>query len=186
MNFAYHLDATLYAQFLRDFCADVVTRIEGKIASVNKHTNNGFIRSLTLESGQEVEGDFFIDCTGFKGLLIEGALHTGYEDWSHWLPCDSAVAVQTQSTSDPLPYTRATAHDFGWQWRIPLQNRVGNGMVFCSRYVSDEQAKQALLANLEGDPITEPRVIKFKTGRRRKGWNKNCVALGLPVVLLSL
>ena len=112
-------------------------------------------------------------------MLIEGALHTGYEDWSHWLPCDSAVAVQTQSTSDPLPYTRATAHDFGWQWRIPLQNRVGNGMVFCSRYASDEQAKQALLANLEGDPITEPRVIKFKTGRRRKGWNKNCVALGL-------
>ncbi|MEH6713828.1 MAG: tryptophan halogenase family protein, partial [Paraglaciecola polaris] len=119
------------------------------------------------------------DCTGFKGMLIEEALHTGYEDWSHWLPCDSAIAVQTQAIADPLPYTRSTAHDFGWQWRIPLQNRVGNGMVFCSRYVSDEQAEETLLANLDGAPINAPRVIKFKTGRRRKGWNKNCVALGL-------
>ncbi len=179
MNFAYHLDATLYAKFLRDFCTDSVTRIEGKIQQVNKHQESGFIQSLTLESSQIVEGDFFIDCTGFKGLLIEEALHTGYEDWSHWLPCDSAVAVQTQANSDPLPYTRATAHEFGWQWRIPLQSRVGNGMVFCSRYTSDDQAKATLLANLDGVTINEPRVIKFKTGRRRKGWNKNCVALGL-------
>tara|TARA_R110000744_G_scaffold61798_5_gene127487 strand:+ start:60175 stop:61656 length:1482 start_codon:yes stop_codon:yes gene_type:complete len=179
MNFAYHLDATLYAKFLRDFCADAVTRIEGKIQSVSKDPHNGFITALTLASGQQIEGDFFIDCTGFKGMLIEEALHTGYEDWSHWLPCDSAIAVQTQAIADPLPYTRSTAHDFGWQWRIPLQNRVGNGMVFCSRYVSDEQAEETLLANLDGAPINAPRVIKFKTGRRRKGWNKNCVALGL-------
>lgn len=180
INYAYHLDATLYAKYLRKFSENLgVNRVEGKISKVNKNTNTGHITSLVLHSGNEVAGDFFIDCTGFRGLLIEQALHTGYEDWSHWLPCDSAVAVQTNSTSSPIPYTRSIAREAGWQWRIPLQHRVGNGLVYCSRYMSDEDATSTLLNSVEGDAITEPRVIKFKTGRRRKGWNKNCLALGL-------
>ena len=185
INYAYHLDATKYAKFLRHFCetklpeGSAVNRIEGKIVDVVLNQTNGFIQSVTLNSGQVIEGDLFIDCTGFRGLLIEQALHTGYDDWSHWLPCDSAVAVQTKSTGPALPYTRSIAHDSGWQWRIPLQNRVGNGLVYCSRYMSDAQATDKLLSNIEGDTLNEPRVLKFKTGRRRKGWNKNCVALGL-------
>ena len=180
INYAYHLDATLYAKYLRTFSEKLGTkRIEGKIAKVDKCPNTGNISSLKLESGQTIEADLFIDCTGFRGLLIEQALHTGYDDWSHWLPCDSAVAVQTESISEPIPYTRSIAHDSGWQWQIPLQHRVGNGLVFCSKYLSDDNAKELLLNNIEGKTVTEPRVIKFKTGRRRKGWNKNCVAIGL-------
>ncbi|MDO6506148.1 tryptophan 7-halogenase [Colwellia sp. 4_MG-2023] len=180
INYAYHLDATLYAKYLRKFSENLgVTRLEGKIQQVNKDSKTGNISSLTLASGQVVEGDFFIDCTGFRGLLIEQALHTGFDDWSHWLPCDSAVAVQTKTVSAPKPYTRSIAHNSGWQWQIPLQNRVGNGLVFCSKYCSDEEAIATLKQNIEGEMITEPRVIKFNTGRRRKGWNKNCVALGL-------
>jgi len=180
INYAYHLDATAYAKYLRKYSEGFgVTRIEGMIDRVNLDSDNGFIRSLLLKSGQLVEGDLFIDCTGFRGLLIEQTLHTGYEDWSHWLPCDSAVAVQTESVAAPVPYTRAIARESGWQWRIPLQHRVGNGLVYCSRYLTDDDAKKTLLANIEGKPLVEPRVIKFKTGRRLKGWNKNCVALGL-------
>lgn len=180
INYAYHLDATLYAKYLQEFSKNLgVTRIEGKIQQVNKDNKTGNISSLTLASGQVIDGDFFIDCTGFRGLLIEQALHTGFDDWSHWLPCDSAIAVQTEALSEPLPYTRSIAHKNGWQWKIPLQNRVGNGLVFCSKYCSDEQALNTLIKNIEGDILTEPRVIKFNTGRRRKGWNKNCVALGL-------
>lgn len=180
LNYSYHLDATLYAKFLREFSEKLgVTRIEGKITEVNKNSKTGDIESIALENGKLIEGQLFIDCTGFAGLLIEKALHTGYEDWSHWLPNDSAVAVQTKSVSAPLPYTRSIAHDSGWQWQIPLQHRVGNGLVFCSKYLSDDDAKDLLLKNINGEPLTQPRVIKFKTGRRRKGWNKNCVALGL-------
>lgn len=180
LNYSYHLDATLYAKFLRTFAeAHGVKRIEGKIIDVAKESKTGNIQSLQLANGNIIEGQLFIDCTGFVGLLIEKALHTGYEDWSHWLPCDSAVAVQTESVSAPLPYTRSIAHESGWQWRIPLQHRVGNGLVFCSKYLSDDDAKTLLLNNVEGKHINQPRVIKFKTGRRRKGWNKNCVALGL-------
>jgi tryptophan halogenase len=180
INYAYHLDATLYAKYLRKFSEDLgVTRLEGKIQQVNKDNKTGNISSLILASGQQVEGDFFIDCTGFRGLLIEQALHTGFDDWSHWLPCDRAVAVQTKTVSSPLPYTRSIAHKSGWQWQIPLQNRVGNGLVYCSKYCSDEEAISTIKANIDGEMITEPRVIKFNTGRRRKGWNKNCVALGL-------
>jgi len=180
INYAYHLDATLYAKYLRKFSENLgVNRIEGKIQKVNKNKDTGFISSLSLDSGDIIEGDFFIDCTGFQGLLIEQALHTGFDDWSHWLPCDRAVAVQTKTTSEPLPYTRSIAHNSGWQWKIPLQNRVGNGLVYCSKYCSDEEAIETIKANIEGEMITEPRVIKFNTGRRRKGWNKNCVALGL-------
>ncbi|WP_340677327.1 tryptophan halogenase family protein [Paraglaciecola sp.] len=179
-NYAYHLDAGLYAKFLRKIAErHNCQRIEGKIVNVNLNHDSGFIDSITLASGQVVEGDLFIDCTGFRGLLIEQALHTGYEDWSHVLPCDSAIAVQTKTTGKPVPYTRSIARESGWQWRIPLQNRTGNGLVFCSQYMSDEEAKKLLLANIEGELLNEPRVIKYKTGTRRKHWNKNCVAIGL-------
>lgn len=180
INYAFHIDATLYAKFLRQFSEKFgANRVEGKISTVSTDPESGFIESLTLDSGQVIEGDLFIDCTGFRGLLIEQTLHTGYEDWLHWLPCDSAVAVQTRSTSEPIPYTRSIARDSGWQWRIPLQHRVGNGMVYCSRYISDEVAKETLLANIEGELLTDPRVIKFRPGTRLKHWQKNCVAIGL-------
>ncbi|MFY8274902.1 tryptophan halogenase family protein [Pseudoalteromonas sp. SSDWG2] len=180
VNYAYHLDASLYAKFLRNMAEEHgAKRQEGKIASVQTNDQTGYITSLTLESGQVIDGDLFIDCTGFRALLIEQTLHTGYDDWTHILPCDSALAVQTTAVEDPIPYTRSIAHEWGWQWRIPLQSRVGNGLVYCSKYVSDEQAKERLLASVQGELLTEPRLIKFKTGQRRKHWNKNCIALGL-------
>ncbi|MBF7073196.1 tryptophan 7-halogenase [Glaciecola sp. MH2013] len=180
INFAYHLDATKYAEFLRNFSENLgAKRIEGKIVKVNKLPKNGFISSLELDNEIVIEGDLFIDCTGFKGLLIEEALHTGYDDWSHWLPCNKAVTVQTEALFAPIPYTKSIAHKAGWQWRIPLQSRVGNGLVFCSKYMSEDEATQTLLNNVDGQIINEPRIINFLTGRRRKGWNKNCVALGL-------
>ena len=179
-NYAYHLDATAYAKYLRGFSEGYgAKRIEGMIEQVKLNQDSGFIEAIVLKSGQVIEGDLFIDCSGFKGLLIEQAMHTGYEDWSHWLPSDSAIAVQTESVSAPVPYTKSIAHPSGWQWRIPLQHRVGNGLVYCSRYQSDEDAKQTLLRNIEGKTLTEPRFIKYRTGRRLKSWNKNCVALGL-------
>lgn len=180
MNYAYHIDATRYAGFLRNLAEkEGLRRIDSTIKEVTTREQDGFITSLTLASGEVIEGDFFVDCTGFKGLLIEKALHTGYEDWSHWLPCDSAVAVQTESVGEPIPYTRCIAHEAGWQWRIPLQNRVGNGMVFCSNYFSDDEVIEKLLNNVEGKPLNDPRVIHFRTGKRRKQWNRNCLALGL-------
>ena len=180
INYAYHLDASVYAKFLRKFAEKFgARRIEGKIKDVRQNSASGFIEALVLDSGQTIEGDFFIDCTGFRGLLIEQTLHAGYEDWSHWLPCDSAVAVQTESTGPAVPYTRAIAHEAGWRWRIPLQHRVGNGLVYCSRYMTDAQATEKLLREVEGKPLVQPRVIKFRTGRRRKVWHKNVLALGL-------
>lgn len=179
LNYAYHLDATRYAQFLRKFSEKLgVKRIEGKIQQVQQHPD-GDIKALHLESGEIVEADFFIDCTGFAGLLIDKTLKTPYEDWSHWLPCNSAVPVQTESIEPAKPYVTCTAHKAGWQWHIPLQHRVGNGNVFCDAFMSDEQAKQHLLENVQGKVLTEPRVIKYKTGRRKVFWNRNCVALGL-------
>lgn len=180
ISYAYHLDATLYAKFLRDFSEkNGLKRIEGKIKHVTQNTSTGFIESLILESGQVIEGDLFIDCTGFSGLLIEQTLHTGFEDWSHWLPCNSAVVVQTETVGPILPYTRSIAHQAGWQWCIPLQGRVGNGLVFCDRFMSSEEATQLLLSRVEGQTLNSPRTIHYKTGRRHKAWNKNCVALGL-------
>ena len=180
MNYAFHIDASLYAKFLRKFSeAYGVQRIEGKIAEVKTDPVSGFITAIKLDRGDEIEGDLFIDCTGFRALLIEQALHVGYEDWSHWLYNDSAVAVQTESVRPPWPYTRSIAREAGWQWRIPLQHRVGNGIVFCSRYLSDDQAKKGLLANVEGKLLVEPRVIKFRPGQRREHWKKNCVCVGL-------
>ncbi|MDO3387138.1 tryptophan 7-halogenase [Gilvimarinus sp. SDUM040013] len=179
INFAYHLDATRYAQYLRQFSEKLgAKRIEGKIQNVQQH-ENGDIKALELESGEVVEGDLFIDCTGFTGLLIDKTLNVPFEDWSHWLPCNSAIAVQTESVEPAKPYVTCTAHQAGWQWHIPLQHRVGNGNVFCSEFMSDEQAKQHLLDNVQGKVLTEPRVIKYKTGRRKVFWSRNCVALGL-------
>jgi tryptophan halogenase len=179
LNYAYHLDAGFYAKFLRNIAEQAgATRIEGKVTNVSLDKDD-YIKSIELASGHIVEGDLFIDCSGFRGLLIEQALHTGYEDWSHWLPCDSAVAVQTESVRDPVPYTRSIAHASGWQWQIPLQHRVGNGLVYCSRYISDDDAKKLLLDNIQGRLISEPKIIKYRTGQRLKHWNKNCVALGL-------
>jgi tryptophan halogenase len=180
INYAYHLDAGLYAKFLRKFAESYgAKRIEGTIKQVQQDAESGFIESVVLSSGQMVAGDLFIDCSGFRGLLIEQTLHAGYEDWSQWLPCDSAVAVQTESTGAVMPYTRAIAHEAGWRWRIPLQHRVGNGMVYSSKFMSDEQAQNKLVQAVTGKTITQPRVIKFQTGRRRKVWEKNCIALGL-------
>lgn len=180
LNYAYHLDATSYARFLRKIAEENgVRRTEAQIKHIRLDESSGRIRSLILDSNEEVSGDLFIDCTGFRAILMEGALHTGYDDWSHWLPCNGAVAVQTESGGEPVPYTKAIAHPFGWQWRIPLQHRVGNGLVFCNGYCSVDQAKEVLMQNLRGNIISEPRVISFKTGKRRKSWNKNCVAIGL-------
>lgn len=180
VNYAYHFDAGLYARFLREYSEKLgLVRKEGKITQVNLTSETGYIKSLTLESGDVIEGDLFIDCSGFRGLLISEALKTEYEDWSHWLPCNSAVAMQTETVRDPIPYTRSIAHPNGWQWRIPLQSRVGNGFVFCSKYISDDDAKELLINNVEGKPLNEPRVIKFTTGTRKLHWNKNCVAIGL-------
>lgn len=180
LNYAFHMDAGLYAKFLRRIAEENgAKRIEGKITQVVTDPQSGNINHVTLESGQQIDGDLFIDCSGFFGLLIDKTLHTGYDDWSHYLPCDSAVAVQTRSVGEPIPYTRSIARDAGWQWRIPLQHRVGNGHVFCSKYISDEEATETLLNNVEGEVLTKPRVIKFRTGQRHKHWNRNCVALGL-------
>ncbi|MEH6580777.1 MAG: tryptophan halogenase family protein [Halioglobus sp.] len=180
LDYAYHMDASLYAKFLRGFSEHHgVQRIEGKVVDVATEEKTGAIESLTLASGKTIAGDLYIDCSGFRGLLIEQALHTGYEDWSHWLPCDRAVAVQTRAVRPPVPYTRSIAHRAGWQWQIPLQHRVGNGLVYSSKHCSDEEALQTLLDNIEGEQLTEPRVIPFRTGRRLKQWNKNCVTLGL-------
>ena len=180
MNYAYQLDSSLYAVFLRKLAqADGVRRIEGKIAEVQLDGGTGQIAALVLDDGQRIEGDLFLDCTGFRALLIEGALHTGYDDWSHNLPCDSAIAVQTESVRPPVPYTRAIAHDAGWQWQIPLQHRQGNGIVYCSRYLDRDTALDRLFASVEGRRLTEPNFIRFTTGARRKQWHRNCIAVGL-------
>ena len=180
LNYAYHIDASLYARFLRGMAEEHgAVRQEGRIDRVEQDSDSGFITGLRLQSGQLVEGDLFIDCTGFRGLLIEQTLKAGYDDWRHWLPCDSAVAVQTESVQPPIPYTRAIAREAGWQWRIPLQHRVGNGVVFSAEHWSDDEAVERLLGKVQGRVLTEPRVIKFKTGSRRRHWHKNCVAMGL-------
>jgi tryptophan halogenase len=179
VNFAYHMNATAYAAYLREKSEKAgVKRIEGRIKQV-QNDQAGNISSLVLEGGEPVSGDVFIDCTGFRALLIGDNLDVGYEDWSHWLAADSAIAVQTQAVEAPRPYTRSIAHSAGWQWRIPLQNRVGNGIVYASQFLSDDEATGTLLANLSGETITEPRQLRFKTGRRKKAWHKNCIAIGL-------
>ena len=180
LAYAYHFDASLYAAFLRRQAeAAGVRRQEGKVVDVKLRGEDGFIQGVTLADGTVLEADFFVDCSGFRGLLIEGALKAGYEDWSQWLPCDRAVAVACEGDGEFQPYTRATAREAGWQWRIPLQHRTGNGHVYCSRHISDDQAAQTLLDHLEGPAVGEPRMLRFTTGRRRKFFHKNCLALGL-------
>jgi tryptophan 7-halogenase len=179
-EYAYHFDAGLYAAFLRQYSEQrKVTRVEGKVASVAQNPETGFVENITLEDGTICVADLFIDCSGFRGLLIEGALATGYEEWTHWLPCDRAVAVPCASTPDFIPYTRSTARTAGWQWRIPLQHRTGNGYVYSSQFISDDDAAQTLLANLDGKALGDPRPLRFVTGRRKKSWNKNVIAIGL-------
>ena len=179
-NYAFHFDAALYGRFLRS-CGESlgVERVEGKIVDVSLHPETGFIDHVTLADGRELSADLFVDCSGFRGLLIEEALETGYEDWRHWLPCDSAIAVGSEVTSAPTPFTRSTAERAGWQWRIPLQHRIGNGYVYSSAFIGDDEARDTLVENLDGKPIAEPRLLRFTAGRRKKMWNRNCVAIGL-------
>ncbi|MDZ4307082.1 tryptophan halogenase family protein, partial [Allopontixanthobacter sp.] len=182
VNYAYHIDAGRYAAFLRKYAETRgVVRQEGKVDDVALDGETGFVKSLTLESGAKIEGDLFIDCSGFRGLLIEQALKTGYEDWTHWLPCNRAVAMpcNREDGSPPLPYTRATAHSAGWQWQVPLQHRNGNGHVYSSEHMSDDEAHDILVRGLAGKPTADPNFLRFVTGRRKKFWNGNVVALGL-------
>jgi len=177
---AFHFDASLYARFLRGFSErNGVLRTEGKIAHVVQREPDGFIDALVMESGERIGGDFFIDCSGMRGLLIEQTLKAGYEDWSHWLPCDRAIAVPCESAGPLLPLTRSTAHSAGWQWRIPLQHRTGNGHVYSSRFMEQDEATSILMNNLDGAALAEPRMVRFQTGRRKQSWVRNCVAVGL-------
>jgi len=180
LNYAYHLDASKYGMYLRKMAeASGVRRIEGKISKVETSPHDGFIEALQLDNGQPIEGDLFIDCTGFRALLSEGALETGFDDWSHWLPANRAWAVQSELAEHPKPYTRAIAHKVGWQWRIPLQHRAGNGLVYCNDFMDEESARELLLRNVPEKTLIEPRPIRFTTGQRKQYWNKNCIAIGL-------
>jgi len=180
MPYAYHFDASLYGAFLRKYSEKLgVKRTEGLIEQVTVHPETGHIESLMLSGGKVIPGDFFIDCSGIRGLLIQQKLGTGYEDWGHWLPCDRAMAVPSERFEQTLPFTRAIAHSAGWQWRIPLQHRNGNGLVYSSRHYSDDEAAEILMNNLDSQPTGEPRIIPFRTGRARKQWNRNVVAVGL-------
>ncbi len=177
---AYHFDASLYAAYLRQLAQKMgVRRVEGTVTEALRDPDSGDVRALKLKSGQELGADFFVDCTGFRGLLIEQTLNTGYDDWSHWLRCDRALAVPTERTTPLTPYTRSTALQAGWQWRIPLQHRVGNGHVYSSAYLSDERALEQLNANLDSKALADPRPIRFVAGRRRETWSHNVVCLGL-------
>ncbi len=180
LRHAYHIDAARYAAFLRRYAEEHgATRIEGRIVDVERDSETGFITSLTLKGGERVDGELFIDCTGFRSLLIGDALDVDFEDWSHWLPCDRAVAIPSESEGDFLPYTRATALGAGWRWQIPLQHRTGNGHVYCSAYLSDDEAASSLLDELGGSPLAEPNFLRFRTGRRQQFWSGNCIAIGL-------
>ena len=186
IEYAFQFDAGLYAKYMRGVAESRgVTRIEGKVVDVLKRAEDGFVDSISLESGETVSGDLFIDCSGFRGLLIEQALETGYDDWSHYLPCNRAVAQGCELDGPPIPYTRATAHKAGWQWRIPLQNRLGNGHVYCSEHISDDEAYAQLKSGLDGAPIGDPKFLRFTTGVRKKAWNKNVIALGLSAGFLE-
>jgi tryptophan halogenase len=179
-TFGYQFDAGLYAAYLRDYAmARGAQRIEGKITSVDQHPETGFVTAVRLDDGRTIEGDLFIDCSGFRALLIEGALKTGYDDWSEYLPCNSALAVPCARVAPLTPYTRSTAKGAGWLWRIPLQHRTGNGHVYSNAFTTDDQARQDLLDGLDGAALDEPRQLRFVTGKRKNSWVKNVVAIGL-------
>ena len=185
-DYAYHFDAALYARHLRGYAEKRgVVRTEGEIVDARLRPDNGFIEALVLKDGRQIAGDFFIDCSGFRGLLIEGALGRGLDSWRQWLPCDRAVTVGCAVAADFAPHTRATARPAGWQWHIPLQHRIGNGHVYCSEFMSDDEATALLLANLDGPAIGGPRVIRFTSGARREFWSRNCVAIGLSAGFLE-
>lgn len=180
INYAFQFDASLYAAYLRNYSEKRgVVRQEGKIVHVLKNPNTGFIEKVVMDDGREIAGDFFIDCSGFRGLLISEALEVGYEDWSHWLPVNRAAAVPCESAGELLPFTRATAREAGWQWRIPLQHRTGNGYVYCNSFIDEDAAANLLLQRLDGKALAEPRTLRFITGMRKKCWEKNCLAIGL-------
>jgi tryptophan 7-halogenase len=179
-GYAFQFDASLYAQYLRGFAeARGVKRTDGKIVDVKLRGTDGWVEAVRLADGTEVAGDLFIDCSGFRGLLIEQALKTGYDEWTRWLPCDRAAAVPCENAGPLTPYTRATAREAGWQWRIPLQHRTGNGYVYSSNFISDDEAASKLVSRLDGKAQADPRFLRFTAGRRRKTWNRNCVAIGL-------
>ncbi|MEE4316327.1 MAG: tryptophan halogenase family protein, partial [Erythrobacter sp.] len=178
--YAYHFDAGLYAAYLRRFAESRgVVRKEGRVIDVSLRGADGFIEAVTLDDGTRIAGEFFVDCSGFRGLLIEEALEAGYDNWQHWLPCDRAIAVPCEKQAEITPYTRSTAKTAGWQWRIPLQHRTGNGYVHCSDFLSEDEAAAELLASLDGKPLADPRPLRFVTGKRREFWKRNCVAIGL-------
>ncbi|MBW6532919.1 tryptophan 7-halogenase [Sphingomonas sp. RRHST34] len=180
LGYAFQFDAGLYARFLRRLAeANGARRTEGRIVAVERDGESGHVAAVVLESGARVEGDLFLDCSGFRGLLIEETLGAGFEDWRHWLPCDRAVAVPCANGGDRQPLTRSTARAAGWQWRIPLQHRIGNGYVYASQHLSDDEAAATLLANLDGAPLGDPRPLRFTAGHRRRAWVGNTVALGL-------
>lgn len=185
-GYAYQFDSGLYAKFLRKFAEDRgVTRIEGKVVNAEQNPETGHVKQLCLESGQEVSSQLFIDCSGFRGLLIEQCLKTGYQDWSEWLPCNRAVAAPSMTVGDIPPYTRSTARTAGWQWRIPLQHRTGNGHVYCSDYISDDEATAQMLSGVDGELLADPKQLYFMTGRRNLFWNKNVVSIGLSAGFLE-
>ncbi len=180
LGYAYHFDASLYAAYLRKLAeAQGVTRHEGRLVSVERDPETGFVTALTSDRGDRLAGDLFVDCSGFRALLIGDELGASFEDWSHWLPCDRAIAVPCARVAETTPYTRSTLRDAGWQWRIPLQHRTGNGYVYASGFLSDDEATATLLANLDGEPLADPRLIRFTAGFRRESWTKNIVAIGL-------
>ena len=185
-GYAYQFDASRYARFLRAYSeANGVVRTEGKVVDTRQQAETGFVESVTLDRGETIAADLFVDCTGFRGLLIEQTLKTGYDDWSRWLPCNRAVAIPCETKGELTPFTRATARESGWQWRIPLQHRVGNGHVYCSDFITDDDATKVLLDNLEGAPLASPNKLRFVTGRRRRFWHKNVVAIGLAAGFLE-
>ena len=180
-NYAYQFDATLFGPYLRKFSERYgAKRTEGRIVSVEQSPQSGDVSALVMENGDRIEGDLFVDCSGFAGLLIGKTLQSEWEDWSHWLPCDRAVAMPTASPAGPIePYTRATAMTAGWRWRIPLQHRVGNGYVYSSSHISDANAADALVQSVEGEAMADPRLLRFRAGRRKRSWEKNVVSVGL-------
>ena len=184
--YALHFDAGRFARYLRGYAeARGVRRTEGHVRHVSVRGSDGFVQSVILESGERISADLFIDCSGFQGLLIEGALRTGYQDWNQWLPCDRAMIVHSERAAAPNPYTLVTARDAGWQWQIPLQHRDGNGYIYSGEFSGDDAARALLSGNLSGRALSEPAALRFRPGRRQAAWNRNVVALGLAAGFLE-